>query len=98
MGKLPTLVGSMDGPDPHTGLRAVAALRQLLLAVEGLQVDRARERGWSWQEIADVLGVNRRLTQRRHGRWHGRRRDWPRDWQRGWRRGWRRAGRGCGEE
>ena len=66
MGKLPTLVGSMDGPNPRTGLRAVVALRQLLQTVERLQVASARAQGWSWQEVADSLGANRRTTRRRH--------------------------------
>jgi len=66
MGKLPTLVGSMDGPNPRTGLRAVAALRELLRTVEGLQVARARAHGWSWQEIADMLGASRWTIRRRH--------------------------------
>jgi len=70
MGKLPTLVGSMDGPNPRTGLRAVAALRQLLRTVERLQVANARTQGWSWQEIADTLGASRRTTQRTARRRH----------------------------
>jgi SRSO17 transposase len=94
MGKLPTLVGSMDGPNPYTGLRAVAALRRLLRVVEELQVDGARARGWSWQEIADALGANRRATRRRHG---GRRDPQHRGRQHRGRLGWRRGIRGSGE-
>src|ERR1700723_1961794 len=41
--------------DPDTGLRAVAALRALAERLEILQVQNARERGWSWQEIAGRL-------------------------------------------
>src|SRR5260370_137384 len=43
--------------DPDTGLRAVAALRALAERLEILQVQNARERGWSWQEIAERLGA-----------------------------------------
>ena len=43
--------------DPAVGLAAVASLRRLLESLEALQVANARERGWSWQQIAEVLGV-----------------------------------------
>src|SRR6266511_417319 len=45
--------------DPEIGLRGVASLRALLEAVEELQIRRARELGWSWQQIAALLGVSR---------------------------------------
>jgi DNA-directed RNA polymerase specialized sigma24 family protein len=54
--------------DPHTGLRAVRALRRLLEHLERAQVHRARDLGWSWQEIADVLGVSRQAVHKKHGR------------------------------
>jgi hypothetical protein len=47
--------------DPELGLRAVAALRGLVEALEALQVDNARAKGWSWQDIAGRLGVTKRL-------------------------------------
>jgi predicted DNA-binding protein YlxM (UPF0122 family) len=31
-------------------------------------VSRARELGWSWQEVADVLGVSRQAVHKKHGR------------------------------
>ena len=43
--------------DPEVGLRGVASLRALLEAVEELQVRRARELGWSWQQIVALLGT-----------------------------------------
>ncbi len=46
-------------PDPMLGLRAVLALRRLAERVEAEQVAHARNRGWSWQQIAQVLGVTR---------------------------------------
>ncbi|MBW3556788.1 MAG: RNA polymerase subunit sigma-70 [Actinobacteria bacterium] len=52
--------------DPAVGLKAVAALRQLAERLETLQVDRARRRGWTWQEIADVLGVSRQAVHKKH--------------------------------
>ncbi len=54
--------------DPRTGLRAVRALGRLLEHLEETQVRRARALGWSWQEIADVLGVSRQAVHKKHGR------------------------------
>lgn len=53
--------------DPEVGLRAVASLRVLLESLEDLQVSNARERGWSWQQIADALGVSRQAVHKKHG-------------------------------
>jgi hypothetical protein len=61
-----TLVAAADGPDPRAGLRAVAELRRLLERLEALQVDNARTRGWSWQDIAEVLGVSRQAAHKKH--------------------------------
>jgi DNA-directed RNA polymerase specialized sigma24 family protein len=55
-----------DG-DPREGLRAVVALRQLLERLERLHVLRAREQGWSWQDIASVLGVSRQAVHQKYG-------------------------------
>ena len=57
-----------QSPDPDTGLRAVRALRDLADRLEILQVARARELGWSWQEIAGELGVSRQAAHKKHGR------------------------------
>jgi DNA-directed RNA polymerase specialized sigma24 family protein len=57
---------AVANPDPRVGLRAVAALRQLLEQLEALQVDNARAKGWSWQEIAEVLGVSRQAVHKKH--------------------------------
>lgn len=53
--------------DPAVGLRAVASLRSLLESLEALQVRRARESGWSWQEIAVALGVTKQAVHEKHG-------------------------------
>jgi hypothetical protein len=60
------IAAAADSPDPRTGLRAVAALRRLLEQLEALQVDNARQHGWSWQEIAEVLGVSRQAAHKKH--------------------------------
>jgi len=54
--------------DPDVGLRAVAALRTLAERLETLQVQTARELGWSWQDIAERLGVTKQTVHRKYGR------------------------------
>jgi hypothetical protein len=61
-----------SGSDPDTGLRAVAALRALTERLEILQVDNARRAGWSWQQIAECLGVTKQTVHRKHGKRLGR--------------------------
>ncbi len=68
MNTAPALAAAADSPDPRTGLRAVAALRRLLAQLEALQVDNAREHGWSWQEIAEILGVSRQAVHKKYAR------------------------------
>jgi DNA-binding NarL/FixJ family response regulator len=58
--------------DPDAGLRAVAALRALTERLEILQVDNARGLGWSWQQIAERLGVTKQTVHRKHGKRTGR--------------------------
>jgi len=59
--------------DPDVGLRSVAALRALAERLEVLQVQTARELGWSWQDIAERLGVTKQTVHRKYGRRLGRR-------------------------
>ncbi len=54
--------------DPDVGLRSVAALRALTERLEILQVRSARELGWSWQDIAERLGVTKQTVHRKYGR------------------------------
>ena len=58
--------------DPDVGLRSVAALRALAERLEVLQVQTARELGWSWQDIAERLGVTKQTVHRKYGRRIGR--------------------------
>lgn len=60
------LVDSAASDDPGVGLRAVRSLRELASRLESLQVQRARATGWSWQEIADALGVSRQAVHKKH--------------------------------
>src|SRR6478672_1434813 len=57
--------------DPDTGLRAVAALRALAERLEVLPVQTARELGWSWQDIAERLGVTKQTAHRKYGLFGG---------------------------
>lgn len=67
MSEATKLAGAASSADPDTGLRAVASLRVLLESLERLQVESAREQGWSWQQIADSLGVSRQAVHKKHG-------------------------------
>jgi hypothetical protein len=61
------LAKSASGDDPAIGLRGVAALRRLAEQLESLQVDRARDLGWSWAQIAVELGVSKQAVHQKHG-------------------------------
>ena len=46
----------------------MAALRALAERLELLQVQNARSLGWSWQDIAERLGVTKQTVHRKYGR------------------------------
>jgi hypothetical protein len=52
--------------DPAVGLRGVRALRDLVERLEGLQVDNARDQGWTWEQIAQQLGVTRQAVHKKY--------------------------------
>jgi len=60
------LAEAASSTDAREGLRAVVALRKLLETLEVLQVGNARRQGWSWQEIADALGVSKQAVHKKH--------------------------------
>jgi DNA-directed RNA polymerase specialized sigma24 family protein len=60
------LAAAAGAADPKVGLRAVRALRRLLEELERVQVRRAREQGWSWQEIGEALEVSRQAVHKKH--------------------------------
>lgn len=66
MSEATELAAEAGSRDPVVGLRAVAALRRLLDTLEDLQVANARSNGWSWQDIAEVLGVSRQAVHKKH--------------------------------
>ncbi len=63
--------------DPSVGLRAVRSLRVLVERLEVLQVQNARDSGWTWEQIAQVLGVTRQAVHKKYASGRGplRRRD-----------------------
>ncbi len=63
--------------DPTVGLKAVRSLRVLVERLETLQVGNARAQGWTWERIAQLLGVTRQAVHKKHagGRGPLRRRD-----------------------
>lgn len=74
MQDLARLNDAVASRDPATGLAAVAALRQLVEELEELHVDNARALGWSWQAVAEVLGITRQSVHKKHHVRRGRRR------------------------
>ena len=60
------LIDSGTSRDPAVGLRAVAALRRLTDQLEDLQVQSAREQGWSWSAIAMAIGVSKQAVHKKH--------------------------------
>jgi hypothetical protein len=68
------VVAQTASEDPEIGLRGVASLRALLEAVEELQVRRARGLGWSWQQIAALLGVSKQAVHQKYGKGEPRKR------------------------
>ncbi len=74
MHELSGLSDAVDSRDPAIGLGAVAALRDLVEELEELHVDNARNLGWSWQAIAEALGITRQSVHKKHHVRRGRRR------------------------
>ena len=61
------LAAALESDDPAVGLRAVGSLQRLAEQVEARSVRLARERGWSWEQIGDALGVSRQAAHKKHG-------------------------------
>jgi FixJ family two-component response regulator len=59
----------IGGPeDPREGLEAVVALRRTLEALEAAQVENAIVAGWSWAQIAEVLGISKQAVHKKHAK------------------------------
>jgi hypothetical protein len=68
MTESPAFASAASDSDPSVGLRAVVGLRKLVDQLERAQVQRARELGWSWAQIAHELSVSRQAAYKKHGR------------------------------
>jgi hypothetical protein len=66
MSETSDLLGSGTSQDPAVGLRAVAVLGRLVERLEDLQVQNARDQGWSWAEIANAVGVSKQAMHKKH--------------------------------
>lgn len=66
MNETAQLASDASSRDPSIGLRAVRALRILVDRLEALQVENAREQGWSWQDIAVHLDVTRQAVHKKY--------------------------------
>ena len=62
------LTVSISSDDPAIGLRAALALHRLAERVEANHVTAAREKGWSWQQIGDALGVTRQSVHTKYNK------------------------------
>jgi hypothetical protein len=59
---------NLSSNDPALGLRASMALHRLAERVEAKHVAVAREKGWSWQQIGDALGVTRQSVHAKYNK------------------------------
>jgi hypothetical protein len=59
----------VDPEDPAAGLAAVVALRRLADRLEDSQVEQAMRAGWSWSDVAEVLGITRQAVHKKHAKW-----------------------------
>ena len=60
------VAAATSSQDPEIGLAAVAALRGLVEVLEALQVENARSKGWSWQQVAARLGVTKQAVHHKY--------------------------------
>lgn len=63
-----TRVQVQEPRGPREGLEAVVALRRLLEMLEASQVENAYVAGWSWAQIAEVLGVSKQAVHKKHAK------------------------------
>ena len=62
------LSADVSSDDPAIGLRASLALHRLAERVEANHVAAAREKGWSWQQIGDALGITRQSVHTKYSK------------------------------
>ena len=62
----PRTAGLAADEDPYLGLIGVVSLREMAEALEHYQVQRAREAGFTWAQIAAALGVSAQAVHKKH--------------------------------
>jgi AraC-like DNA-binding protein len=65
------VAGAAGSKDPTIGLKAVRSLRVLVERLEDLQVHNARDQGWTWEQIAQQLGVSRQAVHKKYASGRG---------------------------
>ncbi|ADB33058.1 hypothetical protein Kfla_4009 [Kribbella flavida DSM 17836] len=65
--RLTSLTLAISDEDPVTALAATARLRKEAERLEGVLVRRARNRGVTWTEIAQALGVSKQAVHKKYG-------------------------------
>jgi hypothetical protein len=65
------VASAASSKDPSVGLRAVRSLRVLVERLEGLQVQNARDAGWTWEQIAQQLGITRQAVHKKYASGRG---------------------------
>lgn len=66
-----SVASAASSTDPAVGLKAVRSLRVLVERLEALQVGNAREQGWTWDQIAQLLGVTRQAVHKKYASGRG---------------------------
>jgi len=65
---LDAALGAVEAQPPREGLQTVAALRGRVDALEAGLVEKAVRAGWSWRQVAEVLGVTKQAAHKKHAR------------------------------
>ncbi|GAA0994692.1 MULTISPECIES: hypothetical protein [Nocardiopsidaceae] len=65
--QLIALARATDGDDPLAGLDATMRVRREMERVEAVLVRRARNRGSTWAEVAEALGVSKQAVHKKYG-------------------------------
>ena len=65
------VASAASSEDPSVGLRAVRSLRVLVERLEALQVQNARDNGWTWEQIAQLLGITRQAVHKKYAAGRG---------------------------
>lgn len=57
-----------DASRPDEALPAVVSLRRLADRLEAASVQAAVDQGWTWEQIADALGVTKQAVHKKYAR------------------------------